>query len=181
MFIYNLKLDKNFAFKIFISIAIIIACLIALISAYKIFNSNDYETSKHIFNGNDTINITNENYTNILQSVSNDIDSYVGKKICYTGYIYKLIDFTENQFVLARNMVVSSEFESFVVGFLCESEIASSFKNNTWVEITGTIEHGQYHGDIPIIRVIDIKQVDTPEDEYVYPPDDTYIPTSNIF
>ena len=181
MFIYNLKINKNFIFKIFIVIAIIIACIIAIIGAYKIFNSNEYETSKHKLDENGVINITNDNYTNILQSVSNDIDSYVGKKICYTGYVYRLIDFEDNQFVLARNMVISSQYESLVVGFLCESSVASSFKDNAWVEVTGTIEHGQYHGDIPMIKVIDIKQVDAPEDEYVYPPDDTYIPTCNIF
>ena len=181
MFIYNLKLDKSFILKIFIILAIIISCIIVLISAYKILNSNNYETSKHILNENGVINITNDNYTNILQSVSNDIDSYLGKKICYSGYIYKLIDFEDNQFVLARNMVISSEYESLVVGFLCESEVASSFKNNTWVEVTGTIERGEYHGEIPIIKVINIKQIDAPEDEYVCPPDDTYIPTSTIF
>lgn len=181
MFIYNLKISKTFIFKVFIVIAIIIACIIAIISAYKIFSSNNYETSKHMFNENSVINITNENYTNILQSVSNDIDSYIGKKICYTGYVYKLIDFKDSQFVLARNMVISSQYESLVVGFLCESEVASSLRNNTWVEVTGIIQKGEYHGEIPIIKVIDIKQVDAPEDEYVYPPDDTYIPTSNIF
>ena len=52
--------------------------------------------------------------------------------------------------------------------------------DNTWIEITGTIEKGDYHGDIPIIKVTSLKEVEKPIDEYVYPPDDTYIPTNGI-
>lgn len=181
MFIYNLKINKNFIFKIFMIIAIIIACGIVIIGAYNILNSNEYETSKHILDQSGVINITNDNYTNILQSVTNDIDSYIGRKVSYSGYVYRLIDFEDTQFVLARNMVLSSEYEAVVVGFLCDCEIAKNFKDNTWVKVTGTIARGEYHGEIPMLKIIDIKQIDAPEEEYVYPPDNTYIPTSTIF
>ena len=34
---------------------------------------------------------------------------------------------------------------------------------------------------MPIIKITDIKSVDKPsKDEYVYPPDDSYIPTAGI-
>lgn len=181
MFIYNIKINKSLYLKIFMIIAIIIVCSLFLFGIYKILRSNEYETSRHILDENGVITITNENYTNILQSVSNDLDSYIGKKIHYSGYVYRLIDFEDTEFVLARNMVISSDYESLVVGFLCDYLNAKNFKDNTWVELTGSIERGKYHGDIPIIKVIDIKQINAPEDEYVYPPDDTYVPTSNIF
>ena len=181
MFIYNVKLNKTFILKVFMIIAIIVVCSLFLVGAYRILGSKEYETSKYVLDENGVISITNANYTNILQSVSDDLESYIGKKICYSGYVYRLIDFEDTQFVLARNMVVSSDYEALVVGFLCDYLNAKNYKDNTWVEITGTIERGEYHGEIPIIKVIDIKQIDAPEDEYVYPPDDTYIPTSNIF
>ena len=181
MFIYNLKINKTFILKLFMIIAIVIVCALFLVGAYKILGSRQYETSKHVLDENGVITITNDNYTNILQSVTNDLDSYIGKKICYSGYIYRLIDFEDTQFVLARNMVISSDYESLVVGFLCDYLNAKNFKDNSWVQITGIIQKGNYHGEIPIIKIVDIKQIDAPEDEYVYPPDDTYIPTSTIF
>ena len=86
----------------------------------------------------------------------------------------------DNQFVLARNMIINSNSQSVVVGFLCECDSAKDFANDTWVEITGEIVKGSYHGDMPIVRITDIKAVDTPKEEYVYPPDDSYIPTSVV-
>lgn len=120
------------------------------------------------------------NYTNVLQKVHNNIDNYVGQKIKFSGYVYRLYDFSNEQFVLARNMIVSSDFQTVVVGFLCHSKIASNFADNTWVEIEGTITKGDYYGDMPIIEIEKINQIETPVDEYVYPPDDSFVTTSTV-
>ena len=78
-------------------------------------------------------------------------------------------------------MIVSSNSQSVVVGFLCEYDNAKDFADNSWVQVTGTIIKGDYHGDMPIVKITDIKSVNKPSsDEYVYPPDDNYIPTSGI-
>lgn len=69
---------------------------------------------------------------------------------------------------------------TLVVGFLCEYSEAEKFANQTWVEITGCIKKGIYKGEIPILEIEEIKTVDKPEQEFVYPPDDTYIATSVI-
>ena len=107
----------------------------------------------------------------------------IGKKIHFTGYIYRLNDFKDTDFVLAREMLLNSNSkeETLIVGFLCSSEISKEFQTGTWVEITGIISKGDYHGDIPILEVTDIKKIDKPEDIYVYPPDDNYVPTSVVF
>ena len=90
------------------------------------------------------------------------------------------IDLTDTQFILARDMIISSDFQYVIVGFLCEYEHAQDFANETWVELTGEITKGSYHGDMPIVNVTEMKTVDKPNEEYVYPPDDTYIPTSGV-
>lgn len=77
-------------------------------------------------------------------------------------------------------MVINSNFQTVVVGFLCELDDAKNFNDNTWVTITGEIFKGDYHGDMPIIRINKIDVVDAPSEEYVYPPDETYIPTSGL-
>ena len=59
------------------------------------------------------------NYTSILKTVHENIDSYVGKKICFTGYVYRVLDLQDNQFVLARDMIVSSNSQSVVLGNYC--------------------------------------------------------------
>lgn len=117
-----------------------------------------------------------------MQAVHNDIDSYVGCKLHFSGYIYRLIDFDQNQFVLARDMLVSDDkSQTLVVGFLCTYEKAMSFDEGTWVELSGTITKDNFHGEIPLIKVDCIEKIDKPEDPYVFPPDRTYIPTSFMF
>lgn len=65
-------------------------------------------------------------------------------------------------------------------GFLCNCSEIKAYSDNEWVEIVGEITKGDYHGEIPIIKITQINKIQKPDDEYVYPPDDTYIPTSVI-
>jgi len=128
---------------------------------------------------NDVFEISAKNYTNVLKAVHENTDTYIGKKINFSGYIYKILDFKDNQFVLARNMIISSGFNYVIVGFLCEYDNINNFEDGSWVNVTGEITKGDYHGDIPIIKVTEIKSCDKPNDEFVYPPDEDYIPTSS--
>ena len=52
-----------------------------------------------------------------------------------------------------------------VVGILCEGNTLSDFKSNSWVDITGKIEVGNYKGKIPIINVNSVKQIESKPNE----------------
>ena len=103
-------------------------------------------------------------------------------KVNFTGYIYRVIDFKNNQFVIARDMFINeSKTQSVVVGFLCEYKDAEKFTDGTWVNITGSIEMGKYHNEqIPFIKITDIKEADEPENSCVMPPSNDYVPTSGM-
>lgn len=178
MFICNLKVNSSKIFKIFFIFFLIIIIILCGVIGYKIFSSsskiNDNLNTKQINE------LTSLNYTNVLNEVHNNLDSYVGLKIKFTGFIYRVYDLNENQFVLGRNMIISSDFQTVIVGFLCNYKEAKTLNDNTWVEIEGEITKGDYHGEIPVIKIISLKEVAKPSDEYVYPPDSTFIPTSNI-
>ena len=179
MYIYNLKLNGTKLFKIFFTLLVIIAFVLLCICLYKVFHhskNDSYELSIP-----ETSIITSENYTNILKEVHDNLENYIGQKVNITGYVYRLYDFEDTEFVIARNMLISSDNHSLVVGFLCNCKGKVDFKDGDWVNITGTISKGNYHGDIPIIEITQIKACDKPNDEFVYPPDDTYIPTAIIY
>ena len=180
MFVYNLKINGTKTFRIIIVSIILIAILLLCISIY-----NFYFKSKFIINDNIPSNsiadIKPSQYTNILKQVYDNIDTYVGQSITFTGYVYKNNDFKDTEFVLARDMLINSDSQSVVVGFLCTHENAKNFKQGTWVNVTGKIIKGYYHDEIPVIDINKIEETIRPEEEYVYPPDNTYIPTSVIF
>lgn len=181
MFIYHFKINGSKTFKYFFVGLVLLIILIVGIVSFKVFYgaSNAFEKSSCLPQ-NRTTKIAASNYTNVLKTVHDNIDAYVGSSIQFTGYVYRVFDLTETQFILARNMIISSDFQSVVVGFLCEYSESRTFEDGTWVELTGKITKGDYHGDMPILQVTDIKKVDKPNEEFVYPPDESYIPTSGI-
>lgn len=180
MFVYNIKINGSKTFKMIFTGMIIVLTIVLCVVTFKIFNGAKSSNSSTCMPQNSVSKITPSNYTNILKTVHENIDSYVGCKINFTGYVYRVLDLQENQFILARDMVISSDFQSVIVGFLCEAENAKDFADNSWVEITGEITKGDYHGDMPIVKITEIKMVDKPNEEFVYPPDESYIPTDGL-
>lgn len=183
----NNKLNNNNIFKLIFLIMLIPVIIFFLISIYRIFFKTDisiedeFVSLEDTLHNNKTFEITSKNYTNILQAVTNDVDSYIGCKVHFIGYVYRLIDFETNEFVLARNMIINENTsQSLVVGFLCNYEKAMEFSDNIWVDVTGTIQKGNYYGDIAIIKVEEMFECDKPKDDLVSMPDTTYIPTSSI-
>ncbi len=179
MFVYNVKLNSKNIVKVSLILITVIVVIFFLISLYKILSSS-FKVRDEMPEPN-VAYLTVESYTNVLKSVYENLDTYVGQKICFSGYVYRNLDFPENEFVLARDMVVEGSTKTLIVGFLCSWNDAASFQDNTWVEITGEIAKGNYHGEVPIVKISKIKQIDKPTDEYAYPPDATYIPTGIIY
>ena len=183
MFIFNLKLNKKLISKILLIFMFTTITIIFFIGVYVIFLKNNNQTLKisDSIKSDDIFEVNENNYANILKASNDDIDSYIGKKVHIIGYIYRLLDFKENQFVIARDMVISPDNQSLVVGFLSEYEKAMDFKDGTWVDIVGEIKKGYFNGDIAMLNIISIKSTQKPEKAFVSAPDDTYIPTSNMF
>lgn len=180
MFICNIKVNGKLWFKIIMIVMGFIVIGVFAISVYKLLFAENgvFRVSDKISHSNIT-EIQPNDYTNILKAVHDDIDSYVGKEIKFSGYVYRVLDFSEIQFVLARNMVIDSQY--YVVGFLCEYSKIKDFQDGTWIEIIGSIKKGKYHNqDIPIIQVNTLTEVPRPENDFVSPPSNTYIPTSAI-
>lgn len=106
MFIYNVKVNGNRMLKIFLICVIVIILILFGIAAYTIFDKS-VKVNDNI-NKPEISNLSVDNYTNILKSVCDNLEDYVGEKICFSGYVYRAMDFKDDEFVLARDMVVDS-------------------------------------------------------------------------
>ncbi len=179
MFVCNIKVNSKIIVKISLIILSVIVVIFFLISLYKILSESFFV--KDNIPEPDVSYLQAENYTNVLKSVYENTDTYLGQKICFSGYVYRNIDFADNQFVLARDMIVDGSTKTLIVGFLCTCKEASNYADGTWIEITGEITKGNYHGEIPLLKVLKINKIDKPSNEYTYPPDATYIPTGIIY
>ena len=150
MKIFNLKIDIK---RILLSFLIIFLILFII---WIVWNNQE-------------IKMNNTNFTSILRDSHQDINKFIGKRITTSGYIFRCKDFAEENFVIARDMLIS-ETEANIVGFLCSYEFANDFENNEWVEATGRIILGDYHGPIPIIQIDSIHKITTPNDAFVSMP-----------
>ena len=160
----------------FIAIAITIYFVV---SAYKIYN-NSFKVRDQTYEP-DVINITAENYTNILKAVHDDIDSYIGKKVCFTGYIYRIDSFAENRFILARDMKLT-ENQSVIVGFLSESDKLNEYHDYDWIDIEATIEKTNYNNqEVPLLKITSITKTTEPKNSAVPKPDDDFVETAVIY
>ena len=182
MFIYNLKINGGIALKLIIIILSIFMLIVFGISIYRIFFTSGKFVVGDTVGASEITEISSDNYTNILKSVHENPSSYLRMKIKITGYVYRVLDFNENQFVIARDMYINEEkTQSVVVGFLSEFKNAKNFNDGEWVELTGVIEMGKYHNkDIPILKVTDLNKTSIPENPFVNIPSDTYVPTSGL-
>lgn len=180
MFVCNLKISKTTLSKIFLGIIFLLVAILLFFTMYRLFHFKTFDTVPDTIHYKEVNTITANHYTNVLKTVHEHLDDYVGQKISFTGYVYRVYDLKQSEFVLARDMIISSDFQTLVVGFLCEYENALNFSDGTWVSITATIKKGEYHGEIPILEIEHITKIDKPNDEYVYPPDDGFVPTHAI-
>ncbi len=183
MFIYNLKVNRTGILKtIIICFSIIVLGLIAIVILSLIKNAN---VEKNYIDdqipSSEVATLTPENYTNILKAVHNDLNTYIGQKISFTGYVYRVNGMEENQFVLARDMDIGNH-QTVVVGFLCCSEKAKEFETYAWITISGEITKGNFKNtEMPIIHVTSIEKANQPENNTVPMPDDSFVPTAVIY
>ena len=169
MFIYNFKINGNLVFKFILTFIVIIAFILLIISSLNLLK-HTHSIVVNTAKKKKKLIINSNNYTNMLEEVYNNLNSYIGKEISFFGYVYRLNDMKNTEFVLARDMLINSDNQSVVVGFLCTSNNAKNLKNGTWVNVSGNIIKGYYHDQIPVIDIKEIEEIEAPEDAFVYPP-----------
>ena len=158
MFVVNFKLDFK---KIFFS-CILIAAIIATIIEFS-NGTNSISTSQK--QENYDFILTEENFTNTLKQIHENIDENLGKTVKMSGFVFKMPDFKDGYFVCGRNTVINNE--NNVAGFLCNHSESSKFIDNEWIEITGVITKGDYNGVMPIIKVGNVTKITAPSNTFV--------------
>ena len=124
MFICNFKVNKKKLVKFFILIASVIVLAMLAIIISKVFTDiQEIEENENLVISDtipspDVAELTSENYTDILKEVHEDLETYIGQKISFSGYVYRVPDLNENEFILARDMVINNQNQTVVVRFL---------------------------------------------------------------
>ena len=96
-------------------------------------------------------------------------NDFVGKKVTYTGFVYNDPQTMGYQFIF-RFGIIHCIADSGVYG-LATTGSDQTFKDNTWVTVTGTITVNYYQNlkqSLPILNLTEVKEVSQPDNPYVY-------------
>lgn len=140
-------------------------------SSYFTSSAYEREMTKELkrYQDLDTVEITTENYMEIMELIYQYPDVFVGKTVRYTGFVYNDPQTQGYQFVF-RFGIIHCIADSGVYG-LASRGAEQHFEDNTWVTVTGTISldyHQNLKQTLPILNITDMKQVEEPSNPYVY-------------
>ena len=115
------------------------------------------------------IQVTTENYMEVMEVIYDYPDQFAGKTIELTGFVYNDPQTKGYQFIF-RFGIIHCIADSGVYG-LATTGSDQTFKDNTWVKVTGTITVDYYQNlkqSLPILNLTEVKEVGQPDNPYVY-------------
>ncbi|OIJ15954.1 TIGR03943 family protein [Anaerobacillus arseniciselenatis] len=116
------------------------------------------------------IEVTDENYLDVMTLLDLHLEKFVGKELEITGFVFREPDFEDNRLVVARFSMTCCTADAGVYGTLVETEEASLFDNDMWIRVRGTIHETEYHGyKLPVVQLREVTVVSEPDSPYVYP------------
>ncbi|AEH47815.1 TIGR03943 family putative permease subunit [Parageobacillus thermoglucosidasius] len=120
---------------------------------------------------NQTVIVMNEEvFAPYYEEMQNHPESYRGKKIKVSGFVYKEAGLSSHQLVISRFLITHCLADASVIGFLTEFEKASQYQPDTWMEIEGTLQITTYNGvEVPVIKADKWKVIPQPSQPYIYP------------
>ncbi len=139
------------------------------------FNKSDYldqmKKLKEKYDDKQLINITDENYLEVMELIYNYPSEFIGKKISYEGFVYKTPDGEKEDNFLFRFGIIHCVADSGVFGLLTHMPEGTNVKNDEWYKVEGIIQSDYYEPfkrDIPVVEVNTLTKIEAPKNQYVY-------------
>ncbi|MFC4401942.1 TIGR03943 family putative permease subunit [Gracilibacillus xinjiangensis] len=130
----------------------------------------DYDELKVTLVNQSHIDMKDPLFATIYQEITENPESFQGKEISLTGFVFRESSFHPNQLVLGRFLITHCVADASLIGFLTEFDEGLIVKDDTWMRITGKIKITNYQGfQIPLIEVSQKEIVEAPIQQYVYP------------
>lgn len=117
------------------------------------------------------LTVTDENYLEVMELIYNYPNSFVGKKISFTGFVYEANKENQKYDFLFRFGIIHCVADSGVFGLMTKLPDHLMVKNNQWLHVEGTITldfFEPFDRQIPSVEVNDVQTVSSPKNQYVY-------------
>jgi putative membrane protein len=103
----------------------------------------------------DVIPVHERGFSEVLSTLNAYKIYFEGKRLEIGGFVTRERGLGNNRFILSRFLLSCCSADALPYGIIIESEDASSYKNNSWWTITGTIKLIEYEGQQQLALVPD--------------------------
>jgi putative membrane protein len=118
------------------------------------------------------LNITDKNHVRYMMLIYENTQAFIGREINIKGFVYRPKSLPLHQFMVARFEISCCAADGMPSGLVVESPDSTKFKNDTWVEVQGTIAQGTYENQpMPLLKAKKITVISPLPNPYVYTPD----------
>ena len=139
------------------------------------YNKSDYnEQMTQLMKKYETdqkLEITDENYLEVMELIYNYPNSFVGKTISFNGFVYEANKNNQKYDFLFRFGIIHCVADSGVFGLMTKLPADLTVKNNQWLHVEGTITldfFEPFDRQIPSVTVNNAQMVSAPKNQYVY-------------
>lgn len=116
------------------------------------------------------IEVTEQNYTNVISALRLYPEKYVGKQITITGFVYKDLSFPSSNLALVRYVTFCCSADAVPSGILCQVDDEQNYPIGTWLIVRGTLELSEHQKKIvPSISAERVTPIEEPLQPYIYP------------
>ncbi|GAA2903230.1 TIGR03943 family protein [Enterococcus pseudoavium] len=139
------------------------------------YNKSDYneQMTKLMskYESDQKLEVTDENYLEVMELIYNYPNSFVGKKIAFNGFVYETQKDQQKYDFLFRFGIIHCVADSGVFGLMTKLPANLTVKNNQWLHVEGTITldfFEPFQRQIPTVAVTNAQTVSAPKNQYVY-------------
>jgi putative membrane protein len=116
----------------------------------------------------DIIKVKDKGFVEVLSTLEMFKDSYVGKPIKISGFVYREQAMSQNQFSVSRFQIQCCSADALPFGVLVQFDHAEKFAKDNWIQLTGTINKTTYNGkEVIMIHASKVEKISAPAQEYV--------------
>lgn len=112
------------------------------------------------------IEIKDNDYAEWYRDLSEEMEKYEGKTVCFKGMVARGNNPLEKSFAVGRHVMVCCAEDITFRGLVCKGTNQLKVKTRDWILITAKIsieEHKLYDGKGPVLTAVDVKPAEQPE------------------
>jgi uncharacterized repeat protein (TIGR03943 family) len=105
-----------------------------------------------------------------LFNYESDPSAYIGDDVNVIGFVYHDPRLPEGEFMVSRFIITCCVADAFAVGMTVDWPQDTQFKDNTWINVQGTLDIMEIGSQtVPMVHAASIQTVSAPEQPYLYP------------